>query len=51
MAASDSTGAIKPQRLKGFRDFLPAQMMLRQRVISTVRTLFERHGFAPQSES
>jgi histidyl-tRNA synthetase len=55
MAASDSNSAsntasntaIKPQRLKGFRDFLPAQMMLRQRVISTVRALFERHGFAP----
>ena len=39
--------AIKPQLLKGFRDFLPAQMILRQRIISTLRDIFERHGFAP----
>ncbi len=42
-----ATDSIKPQLLKGFRDFLPAQMILRRRVIETVRTIFERHGFAP----
>src|SRR4051812_16258461 len=38
---------MKAQRLKGFRDFLPAQMILRQRVIDMLRNIFERHGFAP----
>jgi histidyl-tRNA synthetase len=39
--------SIKPQLLKGFRDFLPAQMILRQRIIHTLRDIFEKHGFAP----
>jgi histidyl-tRNA synthetase len=37
----------KPQILKGFRDYLPEQMLLRQRVIGIFRTVFERHGFEP----
>ncbi len=39
--------SIKPQLLKGFRDFLPSQMILRQRIIQTLRDIFERHGFVP----
>ncbi|HMA34669.1 MAG TPA: histidine--tRNA ligase [Chloroflexia bacterium] len=39
--------SIKPQLLKGFRDFLPAQQILRQRIIGQLRTIFEKHGFAP----
>ena len=38
---------IKPQALKGFRDFLPGTMLLRQQIIGRLRTVFERHGFAP----
>jgi len=37
----------KPQVLKGFRDYLPGQMILRQRIIALVRDVFERHGFEP----
>jgi histidyl-tRNA synthetase len=37
----------KPRILKGFRDFLPEQMILRQRIIGIFRDLFERHGFEP----
>jgi histidyl-tRNA synthetase len=37
----------KPQVLKGFRDYLPEQMILRQRIIGLVREVFERHGFEP----
>ncbi|MDQ3413201.1 MAG: histidine--tRNA ligase [Chloroflexota bacterium] len=37
----------KPRVLKGFRDFLPAQMILRQRIIGRFRDVFERHGFEP----
>ncbi len=37
----------KPQILKGFRDYLPDQMILRNEVIRRFRDVFERHGFAP----
>lgn len=37
----------KPQVLKGFRDYLPGQMILRQRIIGIFQEIFERHGFEP----
>lgn len=48
--ADASTGKIKarkPQVLSGFRDYMPQQMILRQRIIGTFRTIFEKHGFEP----
>ncbi len=33
--------------LKGFRDYLPEQMILRGRIIGRFREVFERHGFEP----
>jgi histidyl-tRNA synthetase len=33
--------------LKGFRDYLPQDMLLRQRLIEIFRGVFERHGFEP----
>ncbi|CAA9535911.1 MAG: Histidyl-tRNA synthetase [uncultured Thermomicrobiales bacterium] len=33
--------------LKGFRDYLPEQMILRGRIIRRFREVFERHGFEP----
>jgi len=36
-----------PQTLKGFRDFLPAEKRKRDFVAQSMRTVFERHGFAP----
>ena len=38
---------IKPQTLKGFRDFLPDQMLVRERMMETARDVFRQHGFAP----
>ncbi len=38
---------IKPRILSGFRDFLPAQMLLRQEIIGRFRGIFERHGYEP----
>jgi histidyl-tRNA synthetase len=38
---------IKPQTLKGFRDFLPEEMAIRQKVIDTLRGAFESYGFEP----
>ncbi|MDH7569606.1 MAG: ATP phosphoribosyltransferase regulatory subunit, partial [Armatimonadota bacterium] len=39
--------ANAPQVLRGMRDFLPGRMILRQRVIATFRSVFERFGFEP----
>ena len=38
---------VKPQVLKGFRDYLPEAMILRQQIIATFREIFERHGYEP----
>lgn len=38
---------IKPQTLKGFRDFLPADALKRQYAIDIIRKTFELYGFAP----
>jgi len=41
-------GAQRAARvLKGFRDYLPEQMILRGRIIALFREVFERHGFEP----
>lgn len=37
----------KAQTPKGFRDYLPAQMRLRNYVISVLRQTFEKYGFEP----
>ena len=38
---------IKPQTLRGFRDFLPDQMMAREHLIDVARTVYRSYGFAP----
>lgn len=38
---------IKPQTLKGFRDFLPADALKRQYAIDIIRKTFELYGFQP----
>jgi histidyl-tRNA synthetase len=38
---------IEPRLLKGFRDYLPEQMIPRQRMLDAVARVFERHGFPP----
>jgi histidyl-tRNA synthetase len=43
----DKKVAISPQRLKGFRDHMPATMRVRQHVMDTLRAIFELHGFTP----
>ncbi len=37
----------KPHGLSGFRDFLPAQMRVRQRVTTQLREIFEQYGYEP----
>lgn len=38
---------IKPQTLKGFRDFLPKEARKRQYVINILKKVFESYGFEP----
>jgi len=38
---------VKPRTLKGFRDFLPAQMMQREAIIDKARRVYRSYGFAP----
>lgn len=38
---------IKPQILKGFRDFLPEEAVKRQYVVDIIRKTFELYGFEP----
>ncbi len=38
---------IKPQTLKGFRDFLPEEAIKRQYLIDKIKSVFERFGFDP----
>jgi len=38
---------IKPQTLKGFRDYLPSAMMARERLIETARAVYRSFGFSP----
>jgi len=43
--SSDHT--VQPRLLKGFRDYLPGQMNARMKMISTIRSVYERYGFQP----
>jgi histidyl-tRNA synthetase len=38
---------IEPRTLKGFRDYLPAAMIARERLIDTARRVYRSYGFAP----
>ncbi len=38
---------VDPKLLRGFRDYLPAQMNARLKMISTIRSVYERYGFQP----
>ncbi len=43
--ADDRT--VEPRLLRGFRDYLPAQMNARLKLIATIRQVYERYGFLP----
>ncbi|MCR9200720.1 MAG: histidine--tRNA ligase [Planctomycetaceae bacterium] len=44
---TDKSRRIKPQTLRGFRDFLPDQMMAREHLINVARRVYRSYGFAP----
>ncbi len=39
--------ASKSLLLKGFKDYLPQEMLLRQHIVETLREVFESYGFEP----
>ena len=45
--AKPKVKSVQAQRLKGFRDIMPAAMFVRQHVIDTLKGIFEMHGFVP----
>ncbi|MEZ6122934.1 MAG: histidine--tRNA ligase [Planctomycetaceae bacterium] len=47
LMSGDQNKKIKPQTLRGFRDFLPDQMMAREHLIDTARSVYRSYGFAP----
>jgi len=42
-----TTLRVEPRTLRGFRDYLPEDMIPRQRMLNRVTEVFERHGFLP----
>ena len=42
-----SKSIIKPQTLKGFRDYLPGSMIAREHLIDTARRVYRGFGFSP----
>ncbi|MCS7237435.1 MAG: histidine--tRNA ligase [Thermoguttaceae bacterium] len=38
---------IEPRVLKGFRDYLPPAMMVRERIMETARQVYRSYGFSP----
>lgn len=38
---------VEPRLLRGFRDYLPAQMNARLKTIATIRRVYESYGFQP----
>jgi len=44
---TDMSANIDPKLPGGFRDYLPADMIPRQKMLDTIRTVFERFGFLP----
>lgn len=41
------TQIVEPRLLRGFRDYLPAQMNARLKMIAAIREVYERYGFQP----
>jgi len=43
----DAPGRVRPAVPKGFRDVMAGEVLLRNRLIDTIRAVFERFGFGP----
>jgi histidyl-tRNA synthetase len=38
---------VEPRLLRGFRDYLPEQVIARQKMVATIKQVYERYGFVP----
>lgn len=47
MERTTLSNLIEPRTLKGFRDFLPEVMLVRERLMETARHVFRSYGFSP----
>ena len=47
MSKKNKKNKVKPQILKGFRDYPPAEQIAREKMLSKVRSVFENMGFLP----
>ena len=47
MGKTGKSQRTTPRRLKGFRDIPAADLLARDRMIATVRKVYERYGFVP----
>ncbi len=45
--AKKKTNKVKPQLLKGFRDYPPVEQIARQKMLAKVREVYEERGFLP----
>lgn len=41
------TGLVRPQNLRGFRDLLPEEMLLRNEVVARITRVYQSFGFVP----
>jgi histidyl-tRNA synthetase len=44
---SEEKKTVEPELLRGFRDYLPAQVNARQKMLDTIKKVYERYGFVP----
>jgi len=47
MGKKKKSNKVKPQLLKGFKDYTPKEQIARERMLSTIRSVFEMRGFLP----
>jgi|SRR5580658_1832174 histidyl-tRNA synthetase len=47
MTSADLTSLVRPQTLRGFRDILSAEMIVRNDVIGKIRHVYESYGYVP----
>ena len=47
MAKKKKPSRTVARRLKGFRDITAADLLARNRMIATIRTVYEKYGFVP----
>src|ERR1044072_1200607 len=45
--SEQKNGLVVPQTLKGFKDILPSEMIVRNTIIDKIKDVYEKYGFVP----